>query len=41
MQLDDPALLDLFLGRQEPAGNLDRPEVRQVLETIRPSRNPS
>jgi antitoxin CptB len=35
MELDDPELLDLFLGRQKPTGPLDRPEVRQVLETIR------
>ena len=37
MQLDDNDLLDLFLGRQKPTGHLDRPEVRQVLESVRAS----
>ncbi len=35
MQLDDPTLLELFLGHQKPTGHLDRPEVHQVLETVR------
>ncbi len=35
MELADNDLLDLFLGRQKPTGNLDRPEVRQVLEAVR------
>ena len=34
MQLSDPELLDLFLGRQAPPPHLDRPEVRQVLEAV-------
>jgi antitoxin CptB len=38
MQLADNDLLDLFLGRQKPTANLDRPEVRQVLEAIRTAR---
>ncbi len=37
MELDDLALLDLLLGRQEPTGDLDRPEVRQVLNDVRMS----
>ena len=39
MELADNDLLDLFLGRQKPTGNLDRPEVRQVLEAIRAERS--
>ena len=35
MQLADNDLLDLFLGRQKPTANLDRPEVHQVLEAVR------
>ena len=35
MELADNDLLDLFLGRQKPTANLDRPEVRQVLEAVR------
>ena len=35
MQLADNDLLDLFLGRQKPTSNLDRPEVHQVLEAVR------
>jgi antitoxin CptB len=35
MELGDNDLLDLFLGRQTPTGNLDRPEVRQVLQAVR------
>ena len=35
MELADNDLLDLFLGRQKPTANLDRPEVHQVLEAVR------
>ena len=35
MDLADNDLLDLFLGRQNPTGNLDRPEVHHVLEAVR------
>jgi antitoxin CptB len=35
MQLADHDLLDLLLRRREPTGELDRPEVRQLLETLR------
>jgi antitoxin CptB len=35
MQLADNDLLDLFLGREKPTANLDRPEVHQVLEAVR------
>ena len=35
MGLADNDLLDLFLGRQKPTANLDRPEVHQVLEAVR------
>jgi antitoxin CptB len=46
MELADNDLLDLFLGRQKPTANLDRPEVHQVLEAVRaqgtrPDRSPS
>ena len=34
MQLSDPDLLDLFLGRRAPPSHLDRPEVHQVLEAV-------
>ena len=34
MELADNELLDLFLGRQKPTANLDRPEVHQVLHAI-------
>ena len=34
MELADNDLLDLFLGRQKPTANLDRPEVHQVLEAV-------
>lgn len=37
MELDDPSLLDLFLGRQMPTAHLDRPEVVQVLQAVRAS----
>jgi antitoxin CptB len=38
MQLADNDLLDLFLGRQKPTANLDRPEVHRVLEAVRAAR---
>ncbi|HEU5294409.1 MAG TPA: succinate dehydrogenase assembly factor 2 [Burkholderiaceae bacterium] len=36
MELPDNDLLDLLLARREPAGNLDRPAVREVLAQMRP-----
>jgi antitoxin CptB len=36
MDLADNDLLDLLLRRREPAGELDRPDVREVLEMLRP-----
>jgi len=38
MELADNDLLDLFLGRQKPDADLDRPEVRQVIEAVRATR---
>ena len=38
MELADNELLDIFLGRQKPPANLDRPEVRQVIEAVRAAR---
>ena len=38
MELADNDLLDLFLGRQKPPADLDRPEVRQVIEAVRAAR---
>ena len=35
MELADNDLLDLFLGREKPTANLDRPEVHRVLEAVR------
>lgn len=35
MDLADNDLLDLLLRRREPAGELDRPDVKQVLEMLR------
>ncbi len=35
MELDDNDLLDLLLARREPAGDLDRAEVREVLTLMR------
>ncbi len=35
MELADNDLLDLFLGGTKPTGNLDQPEVHQVLEAVR------
>ena len=32
--LSDNDLLDLFLGRTQPSGNLDRLEVKQVLKQL-------
>jgi antitoxin CptB len=36
MDLADNDLLDLLLRRREPQGELDRPDVREVLEMLRP-----
>jgi antitoxin CptB len=36
MDLADNDLLDLLLRRREPAGALDRPDVKEVLEMLRP-----
>jgi antitoxin CptB len=38
MELADNDLLDIFLGRQKPNADLDRPEVRQVIEAVRATR---
>ena len=38
MELADNELLDIFLGREKPPANLDRPEVRQVIEAVRAAR---
>ncbi|MBC7942339.1 MAG: succinate dehydrogenase assembly factor 2 [Chitinophagaceae bacterium] len=35
MDLADNDLLDLFLGRKEPQGDTDLPEVREVLAQLR------
>ena len=35
MDLADNDLLDLLLRRKEPSGDLDTPQVRQVLELMR------
>ncbi|HWP18301.1 MAG TPA: succinate dehydrogenase assembly factor 2 [Burkholderiaceae bacterium] len=35
MELPDNDLLDLLLARTEPQGDLDRPEVREVLALMR------
>jgi antitoxin CptB len=35
MDLADNDLLDLLLRRREPQGELDRPDVKQVLEMLR------
>jgi antitoxin CptB len=35
MQLADNDLLDLLLARREPDGELDRTEVRQLLQQLR------
>ena len=35
MELPDNDLLDLLLTRTEPAGEMDRPEIRQLLALLR------
>ena len=35
MDLSDNDLLDLLLARREPQGELDRPDVREVLAQLR------
>jgi len=35
MDLADNDLLDLLLKRKEPAGALDRPDIKEVLEMLR------
>ena len=35
MELPDNDLLDLLLSRREPAGEMDRPEIRQLLALLR------
>ena len=40
MDLADNDLLDLLLGRSEPAGALDRADVREVLALLRPAPAP-
>ena len=35
MQLSDNDLMDLLLRRREPDGELDRPDMRQLLELLR------
>ncbi|TFZ04094.1 succinate dehydrogenase assembly factor 2 [Ramlibacter humi] len=35
MQLPDNDLMDLLLRRREPAGELDRPEVKDLLSRLR------
>ena len=35
MQLADNDLMDLLLRRREPQGELDRPEMKQLLELLR------
>ena len=35
MDLSDNDLLDLLLARKEPAGEVDQPEVREVLALMR------
>jgi antitoxin CptB len=37
MELSDNDLLDLLLARKEPEGDLDRPDVRQLLALLRTS----
>ena len=42
MDLADNDLLDLLLARREPQGEVDRPEVREVLALMRrPQANPT
>jgi antitoxin CptB len=40
MDLADNDLLDLLLRRKEPAGELDGPDVREVLEMLRKPASP-
>lgn len=40
MDLADNDLLDLLLRRREPAGELDRPDVKEVLEMLRKPTSP-
>ena len=40
MDLADNDLLDLLLRRKEPEGELDRPDVREVLEMLRKPTSP-
>ena len=40
MDLADNDLLDLLLRRREPAGDLDRPDVREVLGMLRKPTSP-
>jgi antitoxin CptB len=35
MQLSDNDLMDLLLRRREPDGELDRPEMKQLLDLLR------
>ena len=35
MELPDNDLLDLLLSRSQPTGELDRPEIRQLLALLR------
>lgn len=37
MDLSDNDLLDLLLRRREPTGELDEPDIRQLLGLIRPA----
>jgi antitoxin CptB len=41
MDLPDNDLLDLLLARREPQGEIDRPEVREVLAQMRQPRDTS
>jgi antitoxin CptB len=41
MDLPDNDLLDLLLARSEPAAELDRPEVHEVLALMRQRPNPA
>jgi antitoxin CptB len=40
MDLPEPLLLDLLLGRRQPAGELDDPAVRDMLVRVRDGSNP-
>mgnify|MGYP001178177590 FL=1 len=37
MDLSDNELLDLLLRRKEPEGDLDTPDIRQLLTLLRPA----